>query len=390
MKMMKSNGIKRVDHFWQGKGKAGPNLLRIFVIFGIIFFGSNTVVVLGVNLRPLGELEISPEPEPLQELWAFCVTEDKLFIIPDYKAGNIKIYEETNENKKKSLTQVKIIGKKGYGPGDLARPTFCFYNKNESKFGVLDLGTRKIFLYDRIGRIDFKLIKEIPCWRGGTDIQLHGDRLFISGFNADPNGKSYHFYYIDLSNDQTTPLLTTFQKFGFKSFEEYEKRSKEMRDIGIGAWFDIYKDYAYFVWEGNLKITKINIDTKTINSKPFGTQPSHYVKPYISKKLIEAFHKRNPDQIRSEKPKMSYVKNIFVTSKYILLIYEGPIIPGKGSNFILQFYTLDGDFLREVPIPGQPDQRMWFDKDRNILYSLCNKSSQNPEDYFVLKYKIYE
>ncbi len=81
---------------------------------------------------------------------------------------------------------------------------------------------------------------------------------------------------------------------------------------------------------------------------------------------------------------MSFVRNIFTNPKYVLVIYEGP----NPKNFRLQFYTLEGTFKGEVPIPGQPNWKMWYDKNGNFLYSLSNNSDKGV--YFILKYKILE
>jgi len=45
---------------------------------------------------------------------------------------------------------------------------------------------------------------------------------------------------------------------------------------------------------------------------------------------------------------------------------------------------LDGEFIKEVPIPGNPGSKMCIDQDGGILYSLADKSSGN----FILEYKI--
>ena len=67
---------------------------------------------------------------------------------------------------------------------------------------------------------------------------------------------------------------------------------------------------------------------------------------------------------------MSYVRNIFASPGYVFVIYEGPDKQNKKSNFRLQFYTPDGDYIIEVPVTDKPGFKMWFDKDKSILYSL--------------------
>jgi 6-phosphogluconolactonase (cycloisomerase 2 family) len=131
----------------------------------------------GQNVKFVEKIEFSSETELPLRPKAFCVTEDEVFIIPDYHEGNVKIFEKNG----KVLEVVKAIGRKGYGPDEFSKPAFCFYNKDESKMGVMDLGIRKIFIYDRIRRIEFKRVKEISCWRGAYDIQLIKDRLLKMG-----------------------------------------------------------------------------------------------------------------------------------------------------------------------------------------------------------------
>ena len=337
------------------------------------------------------ELDINPEKiqfstkfeSPINTL-GFCVTEDELFIIPDYTAGNIKIYEKVGE----FLGLVRIIGQKGYGHTEFAKPSFCFYNKIESKFGIMDFGTRKISIYDRIGRTAFGKIQEVHCWRGASDFQLLGNKLLISGYALDQNGAPYDLYYIDLNNDKRNFLLPSYYKYGLKSFKEYKSKYKESEipSIGIRGWLDVYGDDVYFAWEGDLRIIKLNIKTRDLIF--FGKKTSHYVKPFASEKLIKGHRVGDINLTLGERAKMSYIRNIFAIPKYVLVIYEGPVKKDKETNFRLQLYSLNGDFLKDLPIPGKPDHKMWFDKEKKILYSLSTGKPTEQPRYSILKYKI--
>lgn len=341
----------------------------------------------GFSIKFIEKSEISPGAELLLKPQDFCVTGDDLFIIPDQEAGNIKIYEKN----KNFLDLAKTIGRKGYRPGEFAEPTFCFYNDDELKFGVMDSGVRKIFIYDRIGRTEFERLKEIPCLRLGSDIQLHGEKIFVSGFKQDKDKATYDLYYINQTNDQITFILPSYYMYGLASVDEYKSNYHDkpgIKSIGISGWIDVYDDNVYFVWEGDLRILKINIESKSLTF--FGEKPSYYVKPYPSKKLVKGYRKRNIDSIISEKAKMSFVRDIFVGPKYVMVIYEGPVKKNKTSNFRLQFYTLDGYFINETPIRGKPDRRMWLDKDSDILYSLSGKQTEKGTNYSILKYKIIQ
>ena len=338
-------------------------------------------------------MEISQSQSPLPDVWDFCVTDDEMVIIPDYRAGNLKIYGKIIDNEKESLRQEKIIGQRGYGLDEFLRPTLCYYDEVGEKLAVMDHGIRKIFIYDRIDRTDFKRLKdkEIPCWRGGSDIKLVGNRIFISGYTSDPNKSHYDFYYIDLTNNETTYLLPSYLKFGIESSRQFETQfleKYEIPSIGVKGFFDIHEDDAYYIWEGNLKIIKLNFVSGEIAPTPFGTQPPHYVKPYKSQELREGFLKGNKSL--HIKAKMSYVRNIFVSEKYVFVIYEGPANQENAANFRMQFYAMDGNFIKEESILNNPTHKMWFDKNKSILYSLSSKTGGNGQDYYVLKYKISE
>jgi hypothetical protein len=365
----------------------------IILLISAIFILSNAnPILLGVNIKFLEQLEISQEGESLLKPKAFCITDDGIFIIPDYEAGNIKIYEKVVEDNKELLRKVKIVGRKGYGKDEFVRPGFCFYNKSENKFVVLDFGIKKIFIYDRIGRIDFKRVKEVSCWDGAYDIKLIDNWLFVSGYTTAPNERHYDFYYIDLTNNQTTYLLPSSDKFELSSTSPSDFETKYLKKhipvVGIKGFFDIYRDDAFFVWEGNLKVIKINIESGELAPQPFGMRPPHYVKPYTTENMINWKREGEDNLIENEKAKMSYVKNIFVSSRYVMVIYQGSVNQGNALSFWMQFYTLDGDFINEVNISDQLDWRMWFDKDTQILYSFKEELSKKDGKFFILKYKI--
>jgi hypothetical protein len=376
----------------------------LLMLSTILFYTSNTF---GVNLKYLEKIDFASEVELLSTPYSFCVTDDELYMIPDPEAGNIKIYGR----KGTSLELVKIIGKKGFGSGELVKPTYCFYSKEENKFGVFDYVKRYIYIYDRIGGLNFELVKAIYCRALGYDARLRVNKLLISGYLDDQNGNPYDFYYVDigesikgdsgksyktLTNYEPTFLLPSYVKYGLNSFSQYNteySKKPNIKAIGVKGWFDMHGDDVYFAWEGDRRIIKLNINSKKWTSlRKEISQESNYKKPSASAEYVKAWRLRDFKTVREEQlSKMSLVRNIFASSHYVLVIYQGPILPGRES-FWCQFFTLAGDFIKEVPILNPPGLEMWFefDKDKNILHSLSlgKDKEKDKKRYFILKHEI--
>ncbi|MCI0470132.1 MAG: hypothetical protein L0Y73_00575, partial [Candidatus Aminicenantes bacterium] len=279
--------------------------------------------------------------------WSLCVTEDEVFIVPDYNEGTIKTFVKNNG----TLERGAIIGQKGYKTGELGAPAYCFYEKD--RLAVLDRELRKIFFYDRIGRVDFKRdpVKEIYCLRLGYDIQLSAERLFISGYIEDQNENPYDLYYINTKTDGTKFLLPFYEKYGIKPDDRQGEMDRKIA-IGVKGWFDIQGENIYHIWEGDLRIIKLNINALLI-TQVFGYKTVHYKQPRVTESLLENSLKGSFEQVAKERDRFSYVKELVVNSKYILVVYDEP--PSKknpGRKTWLQAYnTADGTFKNEMPIP---------------------------------------
>lgn len=329
-------------------------------------------------------LEFSPEsPQPIKP-WDFAVTDDGILIIPDFEAGDIKLYQ----NNGSSLTWLTTIGEKGYGPDQFARPAHMVYNNKTRTLAVMDLGLRKIFIYNRTDLLDFERVQTIPCRRGGYEIKLTDDgKLFISGGVTSPNNERYAFYSINLSGGgQINYLMPYHLKFGVESSAALTVQFKEKGFGAIGALgtFDIHGDTAYYAWEGNLNVRKINVKSGLVHPKTFVTQTRNYSKPYLSSDLDGGYQKRDLLRMRQAKKKMSLVRKVFVTKERVLVVFEGPL--KEKSRFWIQSYSLDGTFLREDSLKGQPSRMMFLDKAQSMLYSLSNE--EGGKRYYILKYKI--
>ena len=204
-----------------------------------------------------------------------------------------------------------------------------------------------------------------------------GNKLIISEDVMNEEGQTYELYSIDLDTKQINYLLPSYKKYHLANEEEYQReyfKKPRLSAIGIQAFIDVSEDYVYFVWEGKLKIIKIDLRTgKQISV--FGHKTNYYVEPPVPKKT--------PRQLtRAEKARMSFVKDVFATPQHVFVVYEGP----NRGNFRIQMYTSEGKFSGDIPFPGSTYQNMWFEKESYTLYSLLKDKKESR----VLVYKIYE
>ncbi|MCK5058209.1 MAG: hypothetical protein KAT34_16270 [Candidatus Aminicenantes bacterium] len=365
--------------------KRAIQAIALFFITLFIFVSPRT---LSGEIKLLEELEFAPKQDRLLFPRDVCLTEDGLFLVTDQHAGDVKIYSKDEKTLTLRLVGKIVVGKPG--SEKLQYPTYCFYNPLESRFGVIDYVKREILLYDRLGKVNFFHMWTIDCPYLADGIQLIGNELFISGFTLDSRNNGYDLYSIDLESGQTTFLLPSYRKYGLDSPAEYNEKYMNgvgIRMLGISGWFAVQDDFAYFAWEGDLKIIKM--DVKSGREVPFERavrKHSPYKRPSTSPNfsaLLEGYKAKDPEIIRREKDKMFFVRHVFTNSKYVYVVYEGPV--NQRSRFRLQVYNLRGDSVANSPIPGQPGTPMFFDRKCNTLYSI-SKSGKN--NYSVLKYEI--
>lgn len=356
------------------------------IIFSFCFFYLNPTEVYGFELKFVKVIEFEGRSESQINFRSFCVAEDGLFLIPDYQAGTIKTFDQ--DEIISELKFAKKFGIKGFGSDEFNRPAYCFYDNYRSKFVVADIGkgSNKVFIYDRIGGTDFKRVYKSPgadCY----DMRLwgnDGNKLIVSGYVKDKENKSYDLYSINLENpNQKEFLLSSYQKYHLTNDEDYRIgyfKKRTLPAIGIKAFIDVYVDDVYFVWEGKLKIIKINLKTK--EKILFGQVTKDYIEPFASAELVKAYHDEDYTKVWQERMKMSFVRDIFATSRYVFVVYDGP---GQG-NFRIQAYTPEGEFLDDKKIPNNhPYREMWFDKQNFTLYSLSRTVSNKPQ---ILIYKV--
>lgn len=359
----------------------------IALLLAVMIFTWFTTAAVGQNITLVEVNEFSTETELPKHCNHFCATEDGLFMIPDYASGNVKIYEMDRGY----LKLVRSLGQKNEDQ-KLSEPMFCFYNKEKGNFGVLDMGHRRIYLYERDSRLDFRRVNALDCRSLGRGIRLMGNgEIMVSGYIENDDRKPYELYSVNIYNRSTKYFLPSHLKYGLENYKQFQAKYRNEPDfkvIGIAGWFDVQGDDIYYVWEGNMRILKLNFAThgqEEPQVQAFGKKTNQYITPKVSQKLIELREYQDYVSLQKEKNKMSYIRGIFASNDFLFLVFERTIKDNR--TFRIQFYSLDGKFKKEAPVrKGELNHKMWFDKEGQILYSLVDQPG-NPK-YKIYKYKI--
>jgi hypothetical protein len=367
-----------------GMRKILESLTVMASLFIFLFLIPNAL--LGEYIQLTEEIKIDTAANFQEIPSSFCTTEDNLFLITDHKAGIVKIFKK-EEN---LLKFINVLGPR-FENKKFVYPIYCFYNRKKGMLGVFDYGVREIFIFNREKSGEFTWIKNVPCQWGGYDIQFAGDaeQLVVSGFLNDNENKPFDLYSINIKTGKINYLLPSHQKYNLRNFEDYILEYRQKRTlpaVGIYAFIDIQGNELFFVWEGALRIIRLNLLSR--KQMVFGHETPDYAKP--DGYSLATFYK-NADQknLRKKKETMAFIRNIFATPGHVFLVYE--TAKSKNSNnliFRLQTYTPDGFFLEDVLIPGNPCRQMWFDKENHELYALSEKKGSNNNEFSIIKYKI--
>jgi hypothetical protein len=344
-------------------------------LVSLVFLTISLTLAFGQSIQPIEAIKIAPEAKVLDPPKSFCFSEQEIFLFPDTQAGKIKVLEK-NGNLLKCLDEFDCNE-------SFIEPRYCFYSQDGSRVGVLDYELRKGFIFKR-ERTGFRQIKTFECEKFGYDIKFAGDGIqtIVSGYITDNQDRPFDLYSINSENGQIDYLLASPDKYGLPTHEAYVKeyfRKQTLPAIGIKGFFDVQGDDLFYIWEGNFRIIKFNLRSKTI-TKVFGQETRYYVKP-DGARLSESYKKGDFQTTWKLQESFSYVTNIFVTASNVYVLYE-PLKKNNndGSTFRIQTYTIDGNFIKEQLISGNPGRQMSFDKTSNELYALTDDA--------ILKYKI--
>jgi len=353
-------------------------LLVLILLFGSFF------MVSGNKIKPLRKISLTSNEETFIQLpGSFFVTTDDLFYVIDHKAANIKIYENSGK-------MVKIFGRKGVGPNEFVRPFLSAYR--EPFIAISDSGRKTFFIFKRTTNLGLEPVKNFLSLEMAYAIKFISDnKLLMAGYKIAKDGKEYNFYDYDFKNNEYTFLIPSDTSYNYSSNVAYRNALKEkLRYIGLFHTFDVSGDNIYFIWNGDLKITRFEREKKTYHS--FGQKTANYIQPQVTPQLKKAYKERNHLLIWKLWTDMSFVKNIFILgSKKIGVLYFGPIKEGKGGVLMLQLYTENGDFLQEFEMmtakaSHHNELLTYFKEDKSLLYVLDTEISEASEQ----THKIYE
>jgi hypothetical protein len=372
--------------------------LRFFTLVLLMPLIFTPTPLAAIDVELIETVPIRLEFERIEKVGGFFVTDDGLVVVSDEWAGDLKVMERSGEH----LKLLRIIGERGYGPGEFISPYNCNYEKKSRRFVVADWGAKKIFLYNRVGRTGFERDDvEVPCPHGAFDLQLKANTLYVAGHRILEDQRRYALYSVDLGqvgrNGSSSRASEKFLVSSKKMYQmdDYPNFTIQYSDqfipvIGMNHYFDIHNEDAYIVWMGDLKIIKLGIESDQKSRKVFGKKTGNYVKPYPSRRLIDSYRSGNRDLYLEELKNMSLVWKVIAASRHVLLIYEGPELftEENKSNFWLQFYTMDGTFKGEKQLAGKPSRRLYFDRGNNTLYSISGDLAGG--ELSLLKYRIVE
>ena len=361
-------------------------LSKVIFIFILFNFGIN---LSGIKLNLEKKIRLKENKTTiLSYISQFTINKNEEIIVPDAKMSEVKVFSSNGDLK-------YTIGRKGQGPGEFITPYSCFSNDND--LWISDIRGYKISKF--IAENNIYIYKEfIRISNLCTNIKVKDNVIFIAGYITGNQG-AYALYSKDIKNPRKTEyLLRNEFKYGYtpdkkKQFLNDWKGRKNFSSFNISGYFDIYKNDIYFVWPGDMRIIKINIKDKS--TKIFAHKTNNYIKPFVSRELIEANRNRDSAAMRELKKNMSFIGGIFVTPKFVGLIYRGTYDNSlKGSPVFIQFYTHRGKFLEETIIKDAIgdiyfDHPFLYSQNKSKLYFLNRKEIQDNENDYIYEILVF-
>jgi hypothetical protein len=347
--------------------------MKKLIIILIVFF---PFFLFGQEIELKKRITIDQTEELISEIRCFSVSEDGHLILPDFKAGNIKIYDQTG-------TLLKKWGNPGPGPNEFGMPVACDYH--DSRFALLDLGKNNISVYKKKD-LEFTLENNILNLGTISDIRFYKNNIVIDGHTYSRKNKPYAVYMIDCETKDKVCLLTEDEKL----CDEYQPSERAL--LGLISHHYVKDDFLFFVWEGTNTFIRYELKGKQYIEIE-GKKTKNYRKPKVTKEMAQARRDRSGEKERIAKRKFSWSSFIFADETHIGLIYKNY----EENNWIyfIQLYDSDGRFLFEKKLSetynyGRFGQMIWYNPHDKNLFVLNRKLDEKDftDIYEVFIYSI--
>lgn len=356
--------------------------LLILLVFSLGLFQ-----LFGFDIEVIQTISLDQSSHIIQRAQGIAVTEDQWFFVLDYKARHIKLFHKSGKLE-------KIWSNQGFGPGEFAKPLLLEYRNRH--LVVMDLGKRRIRILQRKHGMEFTEKAEFFCAGMGYDMKYLGDQILIAGSKTSKAGKFFELYLMNYKTNTFNYLLPIENKYGFDSLKEYEnKYDTHIKALSNRNYCDMYNGSVYHVWAGNLRILKIDIQSKVQTA--FGHNAGNYTPQKMTPKIIRDFMMKNPKSYLEDR-KHSFITGIIAERRFAAVIYSNYETKKDGWQYYIQFYSHDGKFLGENILPEginndyYPFKCFYYSYETGTLYFLSQRSvneGENQDDrYSIIKYKI--
>ncbi len=311
---------------------------------------------------------------------SFIVTEKDEILIIDPKHANIRVFNLEGES-------IMTFGRKGMGPNEFVRPRHSAYL---SPFIlVADYGRKTFLMYKRTAK-GFEYVDKRLSLSMGKDVQFIDEENFIvAGHVPDDDGNDCNLYSYNFKTKKCDYILPSHVVFGYDSPAKFlAKRDSHISYIGRAQYIDLNSHSIFMVWKGDTEVKKINRKTRKITK--FGKESKHFVKPTYNAEMKQAFRAYNHRLIYKLRKGMSNVRDLFVTrSNKVGVTYVGPYKEDKGFLVMLQIYTTNGEFIKEVRLmyakaASHYEMYFYFRKDDNSFFVLDTETSKEFDQFFTV------
>jgi len=258
-------------------------------------------------------LEVSPS-SLIAYLGVIAVGQNDKIVVSDERLSQVLMFS----NKGQFL---KLIAKKGNGPGEVERPYGIGFSQNED-LGVIDVGNNRINFYDAQGNFqwDFLSLKANP-----SRIMFDSlGNIFVQD-SGNPGGKAIQKYTKD------GKLLN--------EFGQIPDISRKVGTVVRGGNFTRYKDlYIYYIHPVEYLVHQFTLDGKLIRTIK---QKSGRFRP-----LKQRLEKTDPQSLKKWKQSWDRAHSIFATNEgFLMAVYQTTKFSLDTLVNVIDLYDIEGNLI---------------------------------------------